>query len=173
MQLCGSPSYYPTLQDTHAHYPDHYALSFPRDNRTIKVTVYGVFVLDTLQSITIASMCWYLLCSGWGRPAALLELNWTFCTIPAVTGVGERPYKVANVNEGTNDATSLTVSAWVQGFYAWRIYKIGQWRALPLFIIAIALMQCAGALSITVGVSSLSAVCYPVQTYTAVTDTAC
>ena len=38
-------------------------------------------------------------------------------------------------------------------FYAWRIYKIGEWRILPAFIVAIALMQCAAAISITVGVS--------------------
>jgi hypothetical protein len=51
----------------------------------------------------------------------------------------------------------MTVAAWVQGFYAWRIFKIGQWTILPAFILAIALMQCAGALSITIGVSNARA----------------
>jgi hypothetical protein len=31
-----------------------------------------------------------MLCSGWGRPLSLLKLNWTFCAIPGVTGIGKR-----------------------------------------------------------------------------------
>ncbi|KAI0085558.1 hypothetical protein BDY19DRAFT_441045 [Irpex rosettiformis] len=113
---------------------DNYSLYYTRDSWPIKITVYGVFLLDIFQSLTFAVLGYYSLVSGWGRPLALLQLNWTFSAVPLITGV---------------------VAAWVQTFYAWRIYKIGEWRYLPAFIIAIALMQCAAAISITVGIPSL------------------
>ncbi|KAI0689398.1 hypothetical protein BC835DRAFT_1407858 [Cytidiella melzeri] len=112
----------------------HYSMNYPKDHLMIKVTVFAVFALDTFQSISVAALAYYSLCSGWGRPVALIQLNWTYPAIPGVTGI---------------------IAAWVQTFYAWRIYKIGQWRILPAFIIGIALMQCAGALSITGGIPPL------------------
>jgi hypothetical protein len=44
------------------------------------------------------------------------------------------------------------VAAWVQIFYAWRIYMLSKWKAIPLFIIAIALMQMTAAIAVAVGV---------------------
>ncbi|KAI0085564.1 hypothetical protein BDY19DRAFT_441593 [Irpex rosettiformis] len=113
----------------------NYSSHYTRDAWPIKVTVYGIYLLDIFQSLTFAVLGYYLLVSGWGRPRTLLLLNWTFAAVPFVTGV---------------------VAAWVQVFYAWRIYMIGQWKSLPVLIIAIALMQCSGAISITVGVPSLA-----------------
>ncbi|KAI0799564.1 hypothetical protein BC629DRAFT_182469 [Irpex lacteus] len=112
----------------------NYSLYYTRDSLPIKITVYGVFLLDVFQSLTVAVLGYYELCSGWGRPLKLLELNWTFSAVPFVTGL---------------------VAAWVQGFYAWRIYKIGEWKILPALIIAIALMQFSAALSIAIGVPTL------------------
>ncbi|KAI0683734.1 hypothetical protein BC835DRAFT_1423012 [Cytidiella melzeri] len=110
-----------------------YSMTSNRDHLSIRVSVYTVFLLDIFQSIVVAAQGWYALGLGWGRPLALLQLNWTFGTVPAITGI---------------------VAAWVQIFYAWRIYKLSQWIFLPGFIVAAALMQCAGALSITVGVGT-------------------
>ncbi|KAI0337690.1 hypothetical protein BDW22DRAFT_858715 [Trametopsis cervina] len=117
----------------------HYSMHYPRDTLVIKVTVWSVFLLDIFQTLTMASLGWYALCSGWGRPLALLRLNWTFSAVPAVTGI---------------------VAAWVQTFYAWRIYKIGQWMIVPGLIVAIALMQCAAALAIAIGIPSLQDVTF-------------
>ncbi|KAI0687621.1 hypothetical protein BC835DRAFT_1522769 [Cytidiella melzeri] len=111
-----------------------YSMANNRDHLAIKLSVYIVFLLDVFQAIVVAAQGWYTMLSGWGRPVALIQLNWTFGAVPAVTGI---------------------VAAWVQIFYAWRIYKLSQWNVLPAFIVAVALMQCAAALSITVGIPSL------------------
>ncbi|KAI0087639.1 hypothetical protein BDY19DRAFT_907457 [Irpex rosettiformis] len=105
-----------------------------KDNIYIKVTVYGIFLLDILQSIIIAALGYYSLVTGWGRPSALGKLNWAFTSIPIVTGI---------------------IAAWVQGFYAWRIWVLSQWRVLPIFIILVALMQCCAAISITAASATL------------------
>ncbi|KAI0684700.1 hypothetical protein BC835DRAFT_1388535 [Cytidiella melzeri] len=111
-----------------------YSLSTHRDHLAIRITVYVVFLFDIFQSVVVAAQSWYAVGSGWGRPLALLELNWTFEAIPAITGI---------------------VAACVQIFYAWRIYRFSQWRIIPAFIVAVALMQCSAALSITAGIPPL------------------
>ena len=89
MQLCTSSHFpsppHPNL--THAkkdNYSSHY-----KDSIYIKVTVYGIFILDILQSIIIAALGYYSLVTGWGRPTALNTLNWAFTSIPIVTGISE------------------------------------------------------------------------------------
>lgn len=134
---------------------DNYSLYYTRDSLPIKITVYGVFLLDVFQSLTVAVLGYYELCSGWGRPLKLLELNWTFSAVPFVTGLGEQPSSIFVRLHGMLTYSTTLVAAWVQGFYAWRIYKIGEWKILPALIIAIALMQFSAALSIAIGVSQL------------------
>jgi hypothetical protein len=85
----------------------------------------------------VAVRNYYLLVSGWGRPDAIVELNWTFCAISPVTGI---------------------MAAWVQIFYAWRIYMLSKWKVLPLLIIAIALMQMSATIAIGVGIPLLQEV---------------
>ncbi|KAI0687611.1 hypothetical protein BC835DRAFT_1419806 [Cytidiella melzeri] len=111
-----------------------YSGTFHHDHLVIKVTVYGLFILDIFTTIVVAAQGWYAMCSGWGRPLALEQINWVFFPLPASTGV---------------------VAAWVQTFYAWRIYKLANWRVLPAIIVAIALMQCICAITITVVTPSL------------------
>lgn len=81
---------------THLHstLADNYSLYYTRDSLPIKITVYGVFLLDVFQSLTVAVLGYYELCSGWGRPLKLLELNWTFSAVPFVTGLGEQPSSI-------------------------------------------------------------------------------
>jgi hypothetical protein len=58
------------------------------------------------------------------------------------------------------DFVSTVVAAWVQIFYAWRIYMLSKWKILPLFIIAIAIMQMSATIAIGIGVSALSSLTY-------------
>ena len=48
-----------------------------------------IFVLDTYHTVVAAFMGWNFLCSGWGRPSALVYPGWTFVSIPIISGIGK------------------------------------------------------------------------------------
>ncbi|KAI1790129.1 hypothetical protein LXA43DRAFT_891511 [Ganoderma leucocontextum] len=106
-----------------------YHVSFPRDRFAVWVSVYTIFVLDIFQSIVVASEAWQTLCAGWGRSVNLQFPGWTFTALPIVSSI---------------------ISVWVQTFYAWRIYRLGRWRVIPVIIIITALAQAGGACAIAI-----------------------
>ncbi|VDC03047.1 unnamed protein product [Peniophora sp. CBMAI 1063] len=108
-----------------------YHVSTYNDASWIRSLVYVIFLLDTYHTVVAAFMGWNFLCSGWGRPSALVYPGWTFVSIPIISGI---------------------VAALVQIFYAWRIHILRGWRMLPLLIIALALLQAAGGISTGIGV---------------------
>ncbi|KZV66158.1 hypothetical protein PENSPDRAFT_98416 [Peniophora sp. CONT] len=108
-----------------------YHVSTYNDATWIRSLVYVIFLLDTYHSIVAAFMGWNFLCSGWGRPSALVYPGWTFVSIPIISGI---------------------VAALVQVFYAWRIHILRGWRVLPMLIIALALLQAGGGISTGIGV---------------------
>ncbi|KAI0311431.1 hypothetical protein OF83DRAFT_761819 [Amylostereum chailletii] len=104
-----------------------YHLSFPRERWMIQTTVYTIFALDIFQSVVVGASAWQTLCTGWGRPINLQFPGWTFTALPIVSSI---------------------VAAWVQIFYAWRIWQLGRWRIVPCAIIVVALAQTGGACAI-------------------------
>jgi hypothetical protein len=114
-----------------------YNVRFPDDKFIIQFSVYTIFILDIFQTVTVGAFAWHLLCSGWGLFSALIFPGWTFSAIPAVTGI---------------------IAAWVQVFYAWRIYKMVNWKTIPIIIVVIALAQTGAALSIAISVIPLKSV---------------
>ncbi|KAI0313143.1 hypothetical protein OF83DRAFT_1175947 [Amylostereum chailletii] len=111
-----------------------YHISFPRERWTIQASVYIIFALDIFQSVVACALAWKTLCSGWGRPVNLQFPGWTFSAIPCVSSI---------------------VAAWVQIFYAWRIYQLGKWRVIPCVIIMVALAQLSAANAIGISFVSL------------------
>ncbi|KAA1470116.1 hypothetical protein DENSPDRAFT_748320, partial [Dentipellis sp. KUC8613] len=100
-----------------------YYLSFPQDKIIVKLTVYGLFIVDTFQSVAITDLAWAFLCKGWGDLGALRFTTWGFAIVPLVSGI---------------------VAAWVQLFFAWRINLLGGrgkrkwiWRAITLLIVLV------------------------------------
>ncbi|KAM5543780.1 hypothetical protein V8D89_002397 [Ganoderma adspersum] len=91
-----------------------YHTSSFRDPISIRAAVYGIFALDVFQSIVVAAVGWQVLVSGWGRPINLQFPGWSFAATPFISGI---------------------ISASVQTFYAWRIWRLGRWRVVPLAII--------------------------------------
>ncbi|KAI0035391.1 phosphatase inhibitor-domain-containing protein [Vararia minispora EC-137] len=108
-----------------------YHVSTYNDRTWIQVSVYIIFVMDSLQTVVSAFMGWGYLCSGWGHMSALTFPGWTFVAIPMI---------------------SSAVAAWVQIFYAWRIHILKRWRVIPAVIVLLALTQCAAGLSTAIGV---------------------
>ncbi|KAF5355073.1 hypothetical protein D9756_005753 [Leucocoprinus leucothites] len=107
-----------------------YHLYFPNDQRWIKTLVYTIFALDIFQSAAVAEDCWDSLVSGWGQPEVLLFPNWSFTSLPAVSGI---------------------VALTVQSFYAWRIHLLGKWKIVPSIVILLSMASCAAACAISFG----------------------
>ncbi|KAI0319696.1 hypothetical protein OF83DRAFT_1169981 [Amylostereum chailletii] len=82
-----------------------YALSFPRDHKLVRITVYGIFIMECFQIAVATAAPWSLLCDGWGQESALTRVRWQDPFIPLVDGL---------------------VGTWVQLFYAWRIHILGR-----------------------------------------------
>jgi len=106
-----------------------YYVSFPRDRILLKITVYGLFGIDTFQNVLCFYIVWSLLCGGWGRPAALEQLTFAFNLIPPTCGI---------------------VSLWVQLFYIYRIYVLGRasriWKCVIVVIFLVSVMQALASL---------------------------
>lgn len=147
-----SPLYLSDSQSTES-LTDMYYLNFPRDHWLIKTTgkylsfnffnphtaltvytmrpVYTIFVLDILHCAITTYVGWHALCSGWGRPLALMYPGWTFSGIPALSSIGEDKILFSQI---LKSQWMRSVSAWVQIFYAWRIYVLSRWRIVPIII---------------------------------------
>ncbi|THU83176.1 hypothetical protein K435DRAFT_844131 [Dendrothele bispora CBS 962.96] len=113
-----------------------YYMSFPNDKNLMKISVYGLFFMDILQTIAISSSAWSFLGAGWGRPENLHVTDWGFALIPFFAGV---------------------CSAAVQLFFAWRIYVLGVhmsstksfWVVICL-IVGVSLAQAIAAIVTTI-----------------------
>ncbi|KAI1787207.1 hypothetical protein LXA43DRAFT_1030456 [Ganoderma leucocontextum] len=106
-----------------------YHTSFSRDPIAIQAAVYGIFLLDVFQSIIVAVAGWQVFVTGWGRSINLEYPGWSFPATPIV---------------------SVIISASVQTFYAWRIYRLGGWRVVPLAIVITGFTSAAGAFSFSI-----------------------
>ncbi|PIL27201.1 hypothetical protein GSI_10345 [Ganoderma sinense ZZ0214-1] len=102
-----------------------YHTSFSRDPLSIQIAVYGIFFLDVFQSVVVAAVGWQVLVAGWGRPVNIEFPGWSFAATPFLSGV---------------------ISASVQLFYAWRIYRLGKWRIIPAAIGLTGLASALGAI---------------------------
>ncbi|KAI0275178.1 hypothetical protein BC834DRAFT_965607 [Gloeopeniophorella convolvens] len=106
-----------------------YYLAFPKDSLWIRFTAYGLFLFDLGQTIVITQVAWSTLCSGWGKPAALVHTSWGFALTPVASGI---------------------ISAWVQIFFAWRVWVLGKnlfWKTVTTAIVAVALAQGTAAVA--------------------------
>ncbi|VDC04822.1 unnamed protein product [Peniophora sp. CBMAI 1063] len=106
-----------------------YITHFRRDRLIVAVTVYGVFLAETLLLIVTTRVVYALLCEGWGDQQALNRLTWVDAFIPVLSGV---------------------ISGGVQTFYAFRIYILGRrtmtWASAALVTVPFMIASTIGAL---------------------------
>ncbi|KAG9018562.1 hypothetical protein FRB90_011391 [Tulasnella sp. 427] len=125
-----------------------YYLSFPRDNRLIKSLVYGLFFLDTIQTVMTTHNAWHFLSSGWGDVGVLSdpgkEDSPPFLLVHHVLIVILRCLPPI-INSGWSwiavPLFSGLVSSTVQLFFSWRIWKLSGFWWLAGFIGCAALAQ--------------------------------
>jgi len=102
------------------------------DGRFVKTLVYGLYLLETVQTVLATHDAWHEIALSWGNCLGLLGLYWAWLSQPVISGIA---------------------SATIQCFYAWRIRVLSKSTPLAMFIAAIALMQ--GSAAIAEGVSVL------------------
>jgi len=108
----------------------YYHTSFPNDSKVLKSLVYGLGVLDTLQTFMVAADAFHWFVFGFGN---MDQLNDTF------------------LNSWDVPFLDSIISLIVQGFYCWRIYVLRKNSIIfPAIIFAISLTQCGAGVATAV-----------------------
>ncbi|KDR67926.1 hypothetical protein GALMADRAFT_105210 [Galerina marginata CBS 339.88] len=102
-----------------------YYIAFPKDRIHSKLLVYGLFVIETLQSMLIGRDMFLTFAIGFANVSELTNVNHSWFTMPILGGF------VASV---------------VQFFYAYRIMVLAKSKFVASLCLKLSIMQCAGAL---------------------------
>ncbi|KLO06629.1 hypothetical protein SCHPADRAFT_683320 [Schizopora paradoxa] len=97
-----------------------YYMAFPKDRLSIKMLVYGVYLIETAQTIIIIHDAFKAYAVGFGSFAAVESAQLEWLTTPTFTGI---------------------VSCSVQVYYAYRLSILSGMKIIPIFITATALVQ--------------------------------
>ncbi|KAJ7729929.1 hypothetical protein B0H16DRAFT_1775434 [Mycena metata] len=103
------------------YYQEHF-----RDDRTaVQVLVYGLALLDVLQTVMVTADAFHWFVYGFGNMTQLDETFLNSWDVPVIDAV---------------------VSLVVQTFYCWRIYFLCKTRVLPALIVAVSMTQCVAGI---------------------------
>jgi len=94
----------------------YYHLSFPKDHRGLKALVYGVFILDLIQTGLSTETSYHTFVQYFANIKVLNDPSRTLVSLPLFDGV---------------------IAAVVQAFYAWRIWQLGKALLAKLVLIII------------------------------------
>ncbi|TFK71470.1 hypothetical protein BDN72DRAFT_793842 [Pluteus cervinus] len=114
-----------------------YYLSFPKDPLLPKLIVYFSLILETLQVILNAHDLFVVFGLGYGNLEVLNDIHFAWLAIPILSGI---------------------ISVTVQTFYAYRITVLSNGKlakAISALIVAVAIMQFAGAIATGVKTKSI------------------
>ncbi|KAK0495039.1 hypothetical protein EDD18DRAFT_1355039 [Armillaria luteobubalina] len=97
-----------------------YYLAFPKDRRFVKSLVYGIYIIELVQTILIAHNAFALFGYGFGDLEVLAEIHVDWLVVPIMTAI---------------------VTFVGQCFYAYRIFILSKSRIIPAFVICVALVS--------------------------------
>ena len=66
-----------------------YYLAFPNDQMYMKCLVYGVYILEFIQSILITEDGFRIFVSSFGDVEAIDQVNTAWLSVPILTAIGE------------------------------------------------------------------------------------
>lgn len=69
-------------------FPDNYHVSFPHDSRTSKVVVYGVFLIELVQTFIMTRDCFITFATGFGDMESLNAMHLIWLSGPTMIGIG-------------------------------------------------------------------------------------
>ncbi|SJK98199.1 uncharacterized protein ARMOST_01460 [Armillaria ostoyae] len=102
-----------------------YYLAFPKDRKFTKYLVYGIYVVEFVQTILVSHDVFATFGYGFGNIKALTEVHFNWLVVPIMS------------------AAAAFVG---QGFYAYRIFILSRSRTLPAFVICVSLTSSVGAI---------------------------
>ncbi|KAK0498676.1 hypothetical protein EDD18DRAFT_1375580 [Armillaria luteobubalina] len=111
-----------------------YYLAFPNDRRLLRNLIYGIYIIESVQTILVAHDAFTMFGYDFGDIHALTRMNSFWFTVPIMSAVA------AGVG---------------QVFYAYRIFVLSESRIIPIFIICVSLTSSVAAL--ITGIYSLQA----------------
>ncbi|KAK0241104.1 hypothetical protein EDD85DRAFT_948200 [Armillaria nabsnona] len=111
-----------------------YYLAFPKDRQFIKYLVYGVYIVEFVQTILVSHDTFAMFGYGFGDLDALTEVHFNWLIVPIMSAV------TASVGHV---------------FYAYRIVILSKSRIVPIFVICVSLTSSVAA--IITGVYSFQA----------------
>ncbi|KAK0194314.1 hypothetical protein F5146DRAFT_1119572 [Armillaria mellea] len=104
---------------------DPYYLAFPNDRRLLKNLVYGIYVIESVQTILVAHDTFATFGYGFGDMDALAKINFFWLTVPIMSAVA---------------------ACFGQGFYAYRIFILSKSRIIPILVICISSISFVAAI---------------------------
>ncbi|KAH7929132.1 hypothetical protein BV22DRAFT_1081427 [Leucogyrophana mollusca] len=103
-----------------------YHVSFPHDTVAVKTLVYGIYVVEFVQTVLVTHDAFHWLVYSWGNLEGLEAINLSWFDVPVMAGC---------------------ISTAVQLFFCWRIRVLGNMKVLPLII---------AMFSVTQGISAIT-----------------
>ncbi|SJK98193.1 uncharacterized protein ARMOST_01454 [Armillaria ostoyae] len=102
-----------------------YYLAFPNDRQFIKYLVYGVYIVEFVQTILASHDAFASFGYGFGDLDALTDVHFNWLIVPIMTAI------TGSVG---------------QGFYAYRIFILSKSRIVPVFVICVSLTSFVAAI---------------------------
>ncbi|PBK84785.1 hypothetical protein ARMGADRAFT_1088231 [Armillaria gallica] len=104
---------------------DLYYLAFPNDRRFTKYLVYGIYIIEFVQTMLIAHDVFATFGYGFGDVGVLNKTNFNWLTVPIMSAVAACVGQV---------------------FYAYRIFILSKSRIIPIFITCVSLISSVAAM---------------------------
>ncbi|KAK0459316.1 uncharacterized protein EV420DRAFT_315030 [Desarmillaria tabescens] len=95
-----------------------YYLAFPKDKKSTKYFVYGIYVAEFAQTMLVAHDAFAVFGYGFGDIEALTRMNSNWLTVPVM---------------------SAAAACVAQVFYAYRIFILSKSRIIPIFVTCVSL----------------------------------
>lgn len=111
-----------------------YSQCFPEDKKKIRILVYTIFALDTLQTVLATADAFHWFAEGFGNMIMLTDPFISAFDAPCLDGV---------------------IAFITQVFFCWRIYVLQKTWWLPGAVLFVALASFAGAITSSVGTFQL------------------
>ncbi|KAJ7801535.1 hypothetical protein B0H13DRAFT_2389984 [Mycena leptocephala] len=102
-----------------------YYQAFPKDKVSSKCLVYGIYMVEFVQTMLVTHDAFAMFGFGFGNVAALTNMHFDWLTVPIMSGL------VAFVG---------------QSFYAYRLHILSKSYVLPIFILAVSLSSTVGGI---------------------------
>ncbi|KAK0483093.1 hypothetical protein EDD18DRAFT_1261670 [Armillaria luteobubalina] len=95
-----------------------YYLAFPKDRQFVKCLVYGIYIVEFVQTILVAHDAFAVFGYGFGDLEALTEMHFNWLILPIMIAIDSLVGQV---------------------FYAYRIFILSRSRIVPAFVICVSL----------------------------------